>query len=154
MPFGDVKINYEIGEDGVCRCHGLMGPARTSNGDIARVTAPQECIMQRLAIWLAVKKGERPLHPQFGCVIRSYINMPLTMAVLKELTGLIRADLIDLFPEYTVSNLRITVPERNTIDIKVNIGGYDVEFVGNEANLAELRDMLNAALRDLGMAYQ
>jgi phage baseplate assembly protein W len=107
--------------------------------------------MQRIAIWLAVKKGERPLHPNFGCCIRSYINKPLTMSLVKELKGRIQSELEELFPEYTVSNLRITVPERNTINIKAIIGSYPVEFLGNPASLNELNTRLNEALRDLGM---
>jgi phage baseplate assembly protein W len=125
---------------------------RTANGDIARVTKEHECILQRIKVWLAVKKGERPLHPNFGCCIRSYINKPLTVSILKELKGQIQFELEELFPEYVVSNLRITVPERNAIDIKVNIGAYPVEFLGNAATLNELSTLLNKALKDLHMA--
>ena len=85
MAFGDVKMNSEINEAGECRCHGLWSPMRTANGGIARVTEEHECILQRIKVWLAVKKGERPLFPNFGCCIRSYINKPLTMAIVKEL---------------------------------------------------------------------
>jgi phage baseplate assembly protein W len=145
-------MNWEVGDDGVCRCHGKWSPKRTSNGDIARVTDPQKCIMQRIEVWLAVKKGERPLFPDFGCCIRSYMNKPLTMSILKALKGEIQAELEELFPEYAVSNLRVTVPARNEIDIKVNIGAYPVEFLGTAATLNELNSRLNEALKDLGMA--
>lgn len=152
MAFGDVKMNALINENGECRCHGRYSPQRTASGDIARVTEERECIEQRIMIWVACKKGERPLHPQFGCCIRSYINMPLTMSVLKSLRGQIQAELEELFPEYIVSNLRVTVPERNAIDVKVSIGPYPVSFLGNAASLNELNSRLNAALKDLGMA--
>ena len=152
MAFGDIKVSTAINEDGVCRCHGLWSPVRTSTGDIARVTKEQECVLQRIMIWLAVKKGERPLHPNFGCCIRSYINQPMTVSILKSLKGEIQAELEELFPEYTVSNLRVTVPARNEVSIKANIGAYPVEFVGNAASLNELNTMLNRALSVLGMA--
>lgn len=152
MAFGDIKTNAYVGADGVCRCHGLWSLARTPNGGVARVTAERDCILQRIEVWLAVKKGERPLFPNFGCCIRSYMNQPLTMAKLKALKGQIQAELEELFPEYTVSNLRVTVPERNTISIKVNVGNIPVEFLGNEASLNELNSRLNSALADLGMA--
>ncbi len=151
MAFGDVKMNL-LFDNGACRCHGLLSPQRTASGDVARVTKEQECIMQRIGIWLACKKGERPIHSEFGCCIRSYMNKPLTMSILKELKGQIQAELEELFPEYTVSNLRIDVPERNSISIKVNIGAYPVDFLGNAATLNELNSRLNAALADLGMA--
>jgi len=152
IAFGDIKINMAINEDGVCRCHGLLSPARTATGDIARVTKEHECVLQRIAIWLAVKKGERPLHPNFGCCIRSYINRPMTVSILKSLKGEIQAELEELFPEYQVSNLRVNVPARNEISIKVNIGAYPVDFLGNAAILNELNMVLNRALKDLGMA--
>jgi len=151
MAFGDVKLNM-IFDDGYCRCHGLLSPARTPNGDIARVTKEQECIMQRVGVWLAVKKGERPLHPDFGCCIRSYMNKPLTMSIIKALKGEIQGELEELFPEYVISNLRVLVPERNTVEIKAIINGIPVEFLGNEATLNELNSRLNHALSDLGMA--
>jgi len=145
-------MSASINEDGICRCHGLWSPVRTANGDIARVTQEHECVLQRIMIWLAVKKGERPLHPEFGCCIRSFINQPMTISILKDLKGQIQAELEELFPEYEVSNLRVTVPARNEVSIKANIGAYPVEFVGNAASLNELNTMLNRALSDLGMA--
>lgn len=144
-------MNWEVGEDGVCRCHGKWSPRRTSSGDIARITEEQACITQRIEVWLAVKKGERPLFPNFGCCIRSYINKPLTMSILKALKGEIQAELEDLFEEYEVYNLRVTVPERNTIKVQVNIGTVAVEFLGNAAALNELNSRLKAALSSLGM---
>jgi phage baseplate assembly protein W len=151
MSFGDVKLNL-LFDNGVCRCHGLLSPARTASGDTARVTKEQECIMQRIGIWLAVKKGERPIFPNFGCCIRSYMNMPLTVSILKSLKGQIQSELEELFPEYTVSGLRLEVPARNEISIKAYIGSYPVEFLGNAASLNEMNSRLNAALKDLGMA--
>ena len=74
-------------DNGFCRCHGALSPVRTANGDIARVTNPLECIYQRIGVWLGTKKGERPLHPRFGCCIRDYMNEPLTMSKLKDLKG-------------------------------------------------------------------
>jgi len=151
MAFGDVKINA-LFDNGICRCHGVLSLQRTATGDIARVTKEQECVLQRIMIWLAVKKGERPLHPNFGCCIRSYINRPMTVSILKSLKGEIQAELEELFPEYQVSNLRVNVPARNEISIKVNIGAYPVDFLGNAAILNELNMVLNRALKDLGMA--
>jgi phage baseplate assembly protein W len=149
--FGDVKLNG-VFDNGLCRCHGLLSPERTANGDIARVTDELGCIYQRIMIWLATKKGERPIHPNFGCCIWSYINEPLTMSKVAALKGEIEAELKEIFPEYEISNLRLTVPERNSIDIRVVIGSYPVEFLGNAAALNKLNSQLNAALKDLGMA--
>ncbi len=151
MPFGDVKLNM-LFDNGYCRCHGLMDLLRTANGDIARVTKPLECIFQRIGVWLACKKGERPLYPNFGCCIRDYMNEPLTMSKLKELKGQVESELKEIFPEFTVSNVRIQVPERNTIQVEAKIGDFEIEFQGNEATINKLRSQLNNALRDLGMS--
>jgi phage baseplate assembly protein W len=142
----------KVYEDGVCRCHGLLSPVRTPAGDIARVTNERECILQRIGIWLATKKGERPLHPAFGCCIKEYINKPMTLATLKALQGAIKSDLDDLFPEYPVKNLRVTVPERNTVRIQAYVGHVEVDFLGSEPEINKLHDQLNHAMSDLGMA--
>lgn len=151
ISFGDVRLNM-LFDNGFCRCHGVLSPMRTASGDIARVTNPQECIYQRIGIWLGTKKGERPLHPRFGCCIRDYINEPLTQSRLLDLKGQIEYELHELFPEYTVSNVRVQVPERNTIKVEAVIGNSHVEFLGNAATLNKLNSQLNAALEDLGMA--
>jgi len=77
----------------------------------------------------------------------------MTVSILKSLKGEIQAELEELFPEYTVSNLRVTVPARNEISIKANIGAYPVDFLGNAAILNELNMVLNRALKDLGVSY-
>jgi phage baseplate assembly protein W len=150
ISFGDVRLNM-LFDNGFCRCHGALSPTRTANGDIARVTNPLECIYQRIGIWLGTKKGERPLHPLFGCCIRDYINERLTQSRLLDLKGQIEYELQELFPEYTVSNVRVLVPERNTIKVDAVVGNSPVEFLGNAATLNKLNSQLNAALKDLGM---
>ncbi|MDD1736965.1 MAG: hypothetical protein LUQ21_05880, partial [Methanothrix sp.] len=75
-----------------------------------------------------------------------------TMSKLKDLKGQIEYELQELFPEYTISNVRVTVPERNTINVEAQMGNYSVKFLGNAATLNKLRSQLNAALKDLGMA--
>jgi phage baseplate assembly protein W len=150
MPFGDIRLNM-LFDNGICRCHGQLSPQRTASGDIARVTDEKGGMEQRLGIWLACKKGERPLHPQFGCCIWEFILEPMTIANLKRLKGQVQYELEELFPEYVVSNTRITVPARNTINVTSQIGPYPVEFMGNPATLGKLNTMLRSALSDLGM---
>lgn len=163
MLFGDIQLNMTF-DNGTCRCHGQLSPNRTSSGDIARVTPITDkegntdytdCIMQRLGIWLAVRKGERPLFPNFGCCISDYINEPLTYSKLLDLKGQIERELKrDVFPEdtFTVSNVKVEVPARNEVKVSVNVGNYAVEFLGNAATLSRLESQLSRALSDLGMA--
>jgi len=151
-------------DNGNCRCHGVLSPVHSSNGDIARVTPLidtegdidyTDCIMQRLGIWLAVRKGERPLFPNFGSCISDYINEPLTYSKLLDLKGQIERELKrDVFPEDTfkVSNVKVEVPARNEVRVSANIGNYAVEFLGNAATLSRLESQLARALSDLGMA--
>ncbi len=148
--FGDFKTNMQF-DNGFCRCHGIFDLTRTTSGDIARVTDPLYSIYQRIGIWLACKKGERPLHPHFGCCIRDYMNEPLTISKLKDLKGQVEYELQEVFPEFKVSNVRIQVPERNTIQVEARIGNVDVQFLGNEATINKLHSQLKNALRDLGM---
>lgn len=153
MTFGDVKLNM-IFDDGFCRCHGRLSPVRTPHGDIARVTDIVDCIYQRIGIWLATKKGERPLHPNFGCCIRDYINEPLTVATLKALRGHIEAELKEIFPEFEVRNVTVSVQERNTIEVRAYVGDVQIQFAGNEATLSRLNAQLREAMKDLKMVRE
>jgi hypothetical protein len=74
------------------------------------------------------------------------------LAKSKDLKGQIEYELQELFPEYTISNVRVTVPERNTIKVEGVIGNYPVEFLGNAPTQNKLNSQLNAALMDLRMA--
>ena len=162
MLFGDIQLNMTF-DNGTCRCHGQLSPNRTSSGDIARVTPITDkegntdytdCIMQRLGIWLAVKKGERPLFPNFGCCIRDYINEPMTYSKLLDLQGQVERELRnDVFPEkeFTVSNVRVEPIARGEIRVSANVGNYAVEFLGNAAAINSLESQLARALSDLGM---
>lgn len=80
------------------------------------------------------------------------MNEALTMSKLKDLKGQIEHELQELFPEFAISNVRVQVPERNTIKVEAVIGNFPVEFLGNAATLNKLNSQLNAALEDLGMA--
>lgn len=150
MAFGDIKLNM-VFDNGSCRCHGQLSPVRTISGDVARVTDPLECIYQRLGIWLATKKGERPLHPEAGCCIREYYNAPLTGSKLLDLEGEITAELIDIFPEYDVQSVDVTSPDRNTVKITATIGESDVEFLVNPGEISRLEAQFSRVLSDLGM---
>ena len=79
-------------------------------------------------------------------------NESLTMSTLKALRGQVESELQELFPEYVISNVRLFVPERNTVKVEAIIGNYPVQFLGNAATLNKLNSQLNAALKDLGMA--
>ena len=151
MPFGDIKLNMLIGEDGVCRCHGLLSPVHTSNGDIARVTDARDCIWQRLGVWLATKKGERPLNPRLGCCIKDYFNQPLTYSKLLDLRGDLERELKAVFPEFKVSGVKVEVPERDTVKVSATIGETEIEFLGNPATISSLESHLSRVLADLGM---
>lgn len=79
------------------------------------------------------------------------MHQPLTYAKLQVLKGQLQKELSELFPEYAVSNLRVTVPERNSIEVRANIGNQGVQFLGNPATLNALQSQLRRALTDLGM---
>ncbi len=152
MAFGDIRLNIEDSNDGTCRCHGVKSPVHSSNGDIARVTDPLECIYQRISIWKGTKKGERPLNPKLGCCIYDFICEPMTYSKLLDLKGQITRELSEVFPEFRVSNVRVEVLARGEVRISANIGNNEVEFLGNAAEINALRSQLQTALKDLGMA--
>jgi phage baseplate assembly protein W len=111
------------------------------------------CIQQRIAVWLATKKGERPIHPHFGCCIRDYMHTPLTIALVKEIRGKVERELKELFPETSVSMVKVEVPERNTIKVSAVVGDTSVTVTADGETLTKLNTQLRAAMRSLGMDY-
>jgi len=163
MPWGDVWLNAHLDNDGICRCHGRLSPGHSPNGDIERVTPIKQkdgttdyskCIEQRVVVWLACRKGERPIHPKFGCCIRDFYDEPLTGSRLIDLKGALERELSkDVFPEkeFKVSGVRVNSPARNVVKCEATVGNYDVEFTTDPAILAALQSQLSRALIDLGM---
>lgn len=151
LGFGDVKLNNYVDEDGIDRCHGLLSPVHSSNGDIARVTDPLECIHQRIFLWKAIKKGEMPLSPNVGCCVRDYINEPLTATNLLNLKKDIAKDFANVFPEYKVEVKRVWSDTRNEVKIESQIGDFEVDLTCNSEELDRLHTILQIALEQLGM---
>jgi phage baseplate assembly protein W len=151
MAFGDIRVNMLVDEDGMCRCHGLLSPIHSSNGDIDRVTEELECILQRIAIWKATKKGERPLSPHFGCCVRSYFNEPLTGSRLLDLRADCERDLKDLFPDFPVRNVMVNSFERNSVTISATVASYNLTIPSDATELSKLSAQLHQTLKSLGM---
>lgn len=149
--FGDVRLNMLVDVDGYNKCHGQLSPTHSSNGDIDRVTEIIDCMNQRVAIWKATKKGERPLHPNFGCCIRDYLNEPLTGSRLLDLKSDVQIELSALFPEFNVKVTQVTSSARNQVDIESTIGNFDIVIPANAGELQALNNSLNQALSDLRM---
>ncbi len=153
MPFGDTAINFLVDEEGLCRCHGLLSPIHSSNGDVARVTDELKCIQQRIAMWKATRKGQRPLSSWFGCCIRDYINEPLTAGKLRDLRADIEKELKWLFEDegFEVKNVKVESWERNTVNITAMIGNYSMEIPASSNELFRLNSQMRQAMQDLGI---
>lgn len=149
MPFGDMKLNMEVDEEGCNKCHGASSPVHSSNGDIARVTIPLECIYQRIAIWKGTKKGERPMNGNLGCCIRDYINEPLTGSRLLDLQKDLEIELAQVVPEMPVTRVKVWSDERNKVSIESYIGDFEVNFTASAAELDQLHESLYSAMKDL-----
>lgn len=151
MPFGDTRLNMEFDEEGYNKCHGTGSPVHSSNGDTARVTDPLECIHQRIGIWKATKKGERPMNGRLGCCIRDYINEPLTGSRMLDLQRDVENELKELIPEYPVANVKVWSDERNKVSISSFIGQFEVNFSASAVELDELHRNLVNSMKGLRM---
>jgi hypothetical protein len=150
MGFGDIKLNLDF-DLGVCRCHGRLSPVRTPNGDVAKVLHTEECLLQRLGIWLALSKGERPLFPYTGCCIREYVNKPLTKSNLYDLRANLYRELSDVFPELEIKKVEVTPIDRYSIQINAIIGDVDIVLAVSGQDLSVLQRALNKVMSDLHM---
>jgi len=150
MPFGDIKLNLDF-DLGVCRCHGRLSPVRMPNGDVAKVTDKEECILQRLGIWLALSKGERPLFPHTGCCIREYINKPMTRSNMYDLRASLYRELSDVFPELEVKRVEVFPLDRYSIQINAIVGDTNLVLVVNNQSMAGLQKALEKVMSDLNI---
>lgn len=150
MSFGDIALNMDWG-DGLCRCHGRLSPRRTTNGDVAVITDELQCIMQRVGIWMATERGERPLHPDAGCCVRDFFHARMTSANLLDLKAQIKAELAEVFPEFSLIDVEVEALSRTEVKITSNIGNYEIEIMGNPGEINTLRSQLSRVMSDLGM---
>lgn len=137
--------------EGKCRCHGRLSPRRTTNGDVAVITDELACIMQRVAIWMATERGERPLHPEAGCCVRDYFHKPMTATNLLDLKAQIKSELSEVFPEFSMIDVEVEALSRDDVKITSNIGDYEIEILGNPGEINTLQSQLSRVMRDLGM---
>jgi len=150
MPWGDLRLNGKVMEIGFCRCHGQMDLAVAAPGGLDVVTDVEECIMQRLWIYLATKKGER-LNKKLGCCLFKYFHKPLTSSVLKDLESEFLRDLKKVYPEFSSFSVSATSNARNEVEINAYIGSNVVNFTTNEEELNYLNKLLHDTLYNLGL---
>jgi hypothetical protein len=81
------------------------------------------------------------------------MHTPLTIALVKEIRGKVERELKELFPETSVSMVKVEVPERNTIKVSAVVGDTSVTVTADGETLTKLNTQLRAAMRSLGMDY-
>jgi len=152
MPFGDMRFNGKIFETGICRCHGWGDLVLNSQGDIDVVTDEEECITQRIIIWMGTHKGER-LDPTIGCVIHDYMHKPITSQNMKHLRSDALYQLQSIFPDYDVKiDLVINQDEdqRNKVTMYAWIGKFEVSLRVDKEGFKELYEQVRTTLREMG----
>ena len=84
-----------------------------------------EAIKANLINWFLTNKGERPLNPNFGGNLRSFIFQQITQDTLEFLEEDIQSQLGLYFPSVIIKNLEIsTQTDRNIINVLLK---YSVE---------------------------
>jgi phage baseplate assembly protein W len=144
MVFGDLMTNLQT-EGGVCQCRGNLDFVLTSTGDLALISDTNQCMRQRIIIWLATPKGERR-SPDTGCLLWDYLFQPVTGSMLAELRVKLTRELQETFPEMEVKSVRVEQATGfgeggHKVLITVIMAGDQIQFM---FSADEMKEMYNA----------
>ena len=145
---GDLLGNFNL-HSGRVGCHSAWDLITTVSGDIALTRDAAENNRQRLLMWLATPKGER-LDPTLGCCIHDYFHQKITSDLPRRLELDMRADLLSVFPELSIRNIKIVSNTylsggNREIVCDITLGNDSLQFL---ANLFDMQGT-NEAINDL-----
>ena len=94
----------------------------------------EEDIRESIWIILATSKGERVMHPEFGCGIHDFVFATLSMATVGLVESNVREALIRWEPRIDLDEVKV-IPAQGTLGkLEININ-YRVRTTNNEFNL-------------------
>lgn len=126
--YQDILCNFDLGYDRAIRCHNNLDAVITAQGDIILTGSAQEAILQKLFLWLSIKKGEVPGEPELGCCVYEYFYKKSIPENYASLEREIAYQLNKWIPELGVKE--VTVEEGNNTEgridgIQITILSYD-----------------------------
>jgi phage baseplate assembly protein W len=107
---------------------GWSFPVKPVGGRL-RYAAYEEDVEQAIQIILLTEPGERPMLPEFGGGLRSFVFEPNTTATHRAIEHLVRKALIDWEPRIDVDRVEVTPDERES-----NLLLVHVDFVVRATN--------------------
>lgn len=110
---------------------GWSWPVRTEGGEIV-LAGYEERIRQSILLVLGTARGERVMHPEFGCGIHDLAFDPNSAATEARVGFEVREALLDFEPRVDVDEVRVVreAPERMVIHVS-----YRVRRTNNAFNL-------------------
>lgn len=107
----------------------------TFNRNIASVemVSDIEDIQQSLQIILSTSLGERVMHPNFGCELKTYLFEEISQSLLTEITGIVRDALLYHEPRINLENVEILLSNEEGL-LLINIE-YTIRTTNSRFNL-------------------
>jgi hypothetical protein len=143
---GDLLSNFNL-SGGQIGCHSAWDLVTTVTGDIALTRDLAENNRQRLLLWLATPKGERP-DPSLGCCIHDYFHQKITKDLPRRLSLDMRADLLSVFPTLNIKNINVTAVTplsggNREIECDISLGDDSLQFLANFEALDATNEIIN-----------
>ena len=130
-------------KDGRVRCHGDFDFVQSVTGDLERTTSEEQYTVQKLILWLAIKKGEVVNDPELGSVLHQFLFKPLTPGNMALLERLLEYDLKKQIPELAVRTVKCLADK--TFDrVNITISTSDKNYLLS----ADKSDLLQMGLTD------
>ncbi|MFA5452382.1 MAG: hypothetical protein WC248_02260 [Candidatus Methanomethylophilaceae archaeon] len=147
---GDLLTNFSL-RGGLYRCHSMWDLVTTITGDLALTKDEAENNRQRLLMWLALPKGERPDSPSLGCCLHDYFHAKIDGATIRRLRLDVSSDLKSVFPDLDIKNTSVesigsTSTGNREIMIGVTLGDDDMRFIADFDNMSAINYNISSLL--------
>lgn len=94
----------------------------------------EQSIRESIMIILSTSKGERVMHPTFGCNINEYVFAPNNTATASLLSFYVKEALLEWEPRIEVENVAVTPDENESNKLNISID-YKIKTTNTGDNL-------------------
>jgi uncharacterized protein len=113
---------------------GWKFPVGVDEGQKIALSKYEEDIREAVIIILSTAKGERCMHPDFGCGVHDMVFQTISTSILSLMEMAIREALLKYEPRIVVSSVKISTAEANEGKLTISID-YLVRSTNNQFNI-------------------
>lgn len=155
--YTDFLLNMNLGFDRAIRCHSNLDFAISVNGDIIELESTTDAVIQKIFLWLSIKKGEIPGEPTLGCCIYKYFYKKAIPDVMGQLQGEIYYEMVTWIPELNVKSVTVRSESTNgrvdAVGVTIISGDYGtIQLDVNQNEMESMNNYLMSPISDFSQA--